>query len=75
MIESEFIAYAAGGVLILLSGALAVARVDREGLRKRRHSMPMYALFRFPVYRWGSVLLLFCSGVFAILLGAKAIGT
>lgn len=52
------------GCLFLLVGALlSLVKVDNEKLVKSAHSSPGFALFRFPAYRWGMVMVLLVFGV------------
>ena len=60
------------GVLVSLSGlGLAFAKTDTKALRKKSHSNPGLALYRFPVWRYGIAVLAVVSGAIII---AKSIG-
>lgn len=60
------------GVLALFFGmALSFAKIDKDRLYEYRHTIPGLALFRFPVWRWGIVVILFITGFVSLAFGFK----
>ena len=68
--ESEQIIFKLLGVFALLCGVgLSFVTIDKTELNYKIHTMPGMALFRFPAYRWGAVLMCTLIGVFFLFLG------
>ena len=59
----------AGVVAAVIGAGLALAKVDPDELRKRSHTNPGMALYRFAAYRWGVVAILIGSGILMSALG------
>ena len=58
-----------GVAALLCSVALSFVTIDKEELRGKTHTMPGMALFRFPAYRWGAVIMCAVIGIFSFSLG------
>ena len=63
-----------GGLFLLVGVLLAFANVNRASLAERSHTNPGLALFRFPVFRWGTVAVLVVFGVVLVLIGMGKVG-
>jgi hypothetical protein len=62
-IELAWFSIVVGVVLILVAIGLALAKIDPNELRKKSHSNPGVALYRFTAYRWAMVIILFALGL------------
>ena len=58
-----------GCLFLLVAGLLAFVKVDRKQLVEYVHSFPGLALFRFPAFRWGTVVVFLIIGLVCVLIG------
>jgi uncharacterized membrane protein len=74
MESNQTINFVLGGLFLLVGGLLAFAKVDTANLAARSHTNPGLALFRFPLSRWGAVVVLVALGAGLILIGLGKVG-
>jgi hypothetical protein len=68
--ESEQVIFILLGIFALLfSIVLSFIKIDKNELTDKIHTMPGIALFRFPAYRWGTVIMGVILGILCISLG------
>ena len=63
MSDEAFLWTMLGGLALIYGIGLAFVHVDNEELRKKAHTNPGLAIYRFPAYRWSVVLLCIVAGI------------
>lgn len=67
--EQAWISILFGVIGVLIGIGLALAKIDPDELRKKSHTNPGLALYRFTSYRWAVVVILFVFGAIMVVSG------
>jgi hypothetical protein len=56
MITEQFIAFCIAFLALISAIGLVFVKIDKNELKNKTHSFPQMALFRFPAFRWGMIV-------------------
>ena len=71
--EQAWISILFGVIGVLIGIGLALAKIDPDELRKKSHTNPGLALYRFASYRWAAVVIVFVFGAIMVVWGGNSL--